>query len=223
MSDVKLYLGDCLEIMPTLEDESVDAVVTDPPYGVDASTGWSDDLYGDVAKRWNGGSIKNDKDTIMRDFIIAWIIEREIPASVFGSPRINKPHGYRGILVWDKGGGVGMGDLSFPWKPNWDEIYIYGSGWKGKRDSSVLRSNSLPRISMGRQHPHEKPTSLIIQIIKKLPKECTILDPFMGSGTTGVACVQTGRDFIGVEINSEYFEIAETRIKEAQLQLRMPF
>jgi DNA modification methylase len=121
-------------------------------------------------------------------------------------------------LVWDKGEAAGMGDLSIPWKPNYDFIYIFGRTWNGKRNSSILRSINISRISMGRMHPHEKPVSLVRQLIDKLPVECTIFDPFMGSGTTGVACVQLGRNFIGCEIDPKYFAIAEKRIKQAQLQ-----
>ena len=74
---------------------------------------------------------------------------------------------------------------------------------------------------MGRMHPHEKPISLLIQLINKLPQKCTIFDPFMGSGTTGVAAIQLGRKFIGCEIDPTYFAIAEKRIKQAQLQMRL--
>jgi len=70
-------------------------------------------------------------------------------------------------------------------------------------------------------HPTQKPINLIRRLVLKLPKGSTILDPFMGSGTTGVACVQTGRNFIGIEIEPKYYEIAEKRIAEAQLQMRM--
>ena len=73
-----------------------------------------------------------------------------------------------------------------------------------------------------RVHPTQKPVELILSIIKMLKIKGTILDPFMGSGTTGVACVQTGCNFIGIEIDPDYYAIAEKRIKEAQLQMRLP-
>ena len=212
-----LYCGDCLEIMPTLEG-GVDAVVTDPPYGIDASTGWSDDLYGEIGDRWNGGAIKNDKDTAMRDNIISWCKDVNIPLACFGSSRIIDPDGFVARLIWDKGESAGMGDLSIPWKPNYDFIHIFGNGWAGERNSSILHSANISRISMGREHPHEKPVNLLKQIIKKLPKNFTILDPFMGSGTTGVAAIQLGRRFIGIEIDPGYFEIARKRIEQAARQ-----
>lgn len=67
----------------------------------------------------------------------------------------------------------------------------------------------------GRLHPNEKPVRLLNMLLKKLPQDCTILDPFCGSGTTGVACMQTGRNFIGIEISEEYCNIARRRISEA--------
>ena len=72
-------------------------------------------------------------------------------------------------------------------------------------------------------HKSQKPIKLMIELLDKFTNEGdTILDPFMGSGTTGVACVQTGRNFIGIEIDPDYYAIAEKRIKEAQLQMRLP-
>ena len=217
---IDLRLGDCLEILPTLS--GVDAVITDPPYGVDAASGWAGDLYGNVAAVWNGGSISNDKNFAMRDFIIEWTKTRNIPLAVFGSARKEEPEGYIARLIWDKGGAAGMGDLSIPWKPDYDFIHVFGRGWAGARNSSILRAPNIPRISMGRTHPHEKPVSLMMQLIEKTPEGCTILDPFMGSGSTGVAAVKLGRNFIGCEINPDHFETAPRRIAEAQAQMVMP-
>ena len=73
-----------------------------------------------------------------------------------------------------------------------------------------------------KQHPTQKPLALIKTLVTQFTQDsCTILDPFMGSGTTGVACVQTGRNFIGIEIDPDYFAIAERRIKEAEAQPRL--
>ena len=126
-----------------------------------------------------------------------------------------KPAGVRGVLVWDKGPASGMGDLSFPWKGSWEEIYVGGKGWAGRRDEGVLKGHwVVTRASMGRTHPNEKPVSLMRDLMKKLPHGCTVLDPFMGSGTTGVACKNLNRNFIGIELDPEYFKIAEKRINE---------
>jgi DNA modification methylase len=199
-----------------MEAGSVDAVITDPPYGVDASTGWVDESF-DSEIPWNFGSIANDKDTKMRDFIVGWCVSKDVPLAVFGSARLTEPPGYLTRLIWDKGESAGMGDLSIPWKPNYDFIHVFGRGWSGDRNSSILRAVNISRISMGRQHPHEKPINLLRQLIEKCPGDL-ILDPFMGSGTTGVACMQLGRRFVGVEIDEKYFAIAERRIRLAAMQ-----
>jgi len=208
--DVKLYLGDCLEILPMLAAGSVDAVVTDPPYGTGNSSGWNG-LHGNC-------SIAGDDNTLLRDNVLR--MYSEVPAIVFGSWRIKRPEGTRAVLIWDKGGHSGMGDLSFPWKPNYEEIYIIGNGFAGRRTSSVLAHYIHPSFNASRTHPTEKPIYLMTELVDKCPAG-TILDPFMGSGTTGVACVQTGRKFIGIEICEKYFNIAVKRIQQAQLQIRM--
>jgi DNA modification methylase len=120
-----------------------------------------------------------------------------------------------------------MGDLSMPWKPSWELIYIRGNAWRGARDEGVLRGHvQVPWETQfkglgdreARSHPHQKPISLIEALLQKLPNEFTVLDPFMGSGTTGVACARLGRRFIGIEIEERYFDIACRRIEAAQRQ-----
>jgi DNA modification methylase len=108
-----------------------------------------------------------------------------------------------------------MGDLSFPWKQSFELIFVGGKGWNGFRDEGVLKNHWIvTRASMGRVHPNEKPVSLMSHIIEKAPGQ-TILDPFMGSGTTGVAAVKLGRKFIGIEIDPKYYAIAKGRIQQA--------
>ena len=213
---VTLYHGDCLEVLKTLDAGSVDVVVTDPPYGMDYHSS-ANGRFGDCA-------IDGDKTTALRDAVIQWAISLDIPCLVFGSWKATKPAQTRALLVWEKGDHVGMGDLSIPWKPNTEEVYVIGSGFTGHRGSSVLRVNALSpnffHTHEPRQHPTQKPIELLRQLIEKCPQGA-VLDPFMGSGTTGVACVQTGRNFIGIEIDRTYFEIAERRIAEAQAQMRM--
>ena len=136
--------------------------------------------------------------------------------AVFGSWKQTKPQNTKGVLIWDKGPAFGMGDLSFPWKMSWEEIYIIGNAWRGYRDEGVIRGHIVVSWeSKGRLHPNEKPVGLIKEIIQKLPKSFTIIDPFMGSGTTGVAALQLGRRFIGIELDPGYFDIAVKRISDA--------
>jgi DNA modification methylase len=212
MNTVQLHHGDCLDLLKSLPDGSVDAVVTDPPYGYAYESNY---VAPTTTAPWMNKSIAGDADTSLRDAVLAMFPIR--PWACFGSLKRPAPTGTRGTLVWDKGPASGMGDLSFPWKGSFELIFIGGRGWAGRRDEGVLKGfNVVTRKSMGRVHPNEKPVSLLMHMIEKLPEGCTVLDPFMGSGTTGVACVNTGRNFIGVEIDRGYYEIAQRRIAEAQ-------
>ena len=193
---VYLYRADCMDILPQLPDGAVDVVVTDPPYGMSYKSGWS------------GRSIKGDGDTNIRDAALsAW----SGPAIVFGRWDCPRPPKTRARLIWNKGDWPGMGDLSFPWGPSDEEIYIIGDGFTGKRSGTVIHEN---RLTGNTRHPNEKPVGLLSKLIRKSPAGC-VADPFMGSGTTGVACVKLGRSFIGIEREPRYFDIAVKRIDEA--------
>ncbi len=210
--DVMLYLGDCLEILPRIG--TVGAVVTDPPYGMNYRSGHStDDLW--VA----GDSISGDQDTSLRDAVAEW--SAGCPCLMFGTWKIAKPQKTRQCLIWNPGGALGMGALDLPWKPDHQEIYVLGTGFLGARDSGSVLSHA-PVQSMaknGRLHPTEKPLSLMLDLCRKCPGP--ILDPFMGSGTTGVACIKLGRRFIGIEKEEKYFDIACRRIEAAHKQPRL--
>lgn len=200
---VTLYCGDCREILPELG--KVDAVVTDPPYGINHASSWK--------SSWKDLPINGDLDTALRDYVIDKL---SCPWVCFATIKTRLPNSWKGCCVWDKGPASGMGDLSFPWKPSWELIFVGGAGWVGFRDEGVIRDFSVVTWeSKGRTHPNAKPVGLIEHFIKKLPNVETILDPFMGSGTTGVACVRLGRKFIGIEIEPKYFDIAVRRIEAA--------
>ena len=205
IGDCRLILGDCLEVMQTLGP--VDAVVTDPPYGIAHSSN-----YG---ASWSGRQIANDHDTSARD--AALMEARTSSFLVFGSWKRQHPAGTHTVLIWDKGDAAGMGDLSVPWKPNHEEIYVIGKGFSGERGPGILRHNNVTWESKGRAHPNAKPVSLMMDLIGKVAGE-TILDPFMGSGTTLVACAKLGRKGIGIEIDPDYFEIACKRVEDAYRQ-----
>lgn len=202
-----LYFGDCIEILSKLQ---YDCVITDPPYGMDYKSGHATDAL------WIAGkSIRGDKNPVIRDEILKRV---SCPCLVFGTWKVNRPENTRMVLIWDKGGALGMGDLDLPWKPDHEEIYVLGKGFVGNRDrGSVLRFPPVQSMAKnGRKHPNEKPVPLMKELIRKT--KGTILDPFMGSGSTGVAAIQSGRKFIGIEIEKEYFDIACQRLEIANSQ-----
>ena len=210
IGNATLYLGDCRDVLPTLG--KVDAVVTDPPYGINYCSGYATDTL------WAAGrTITNDFDVSARDS--ALVLCQDVPALVFGSRKAALPVGCRQVLIWDKGGALGMGALDLPWKPAHEEIYVLGKGFVGGRNwHSVIAHPPVQSMARnGRIHPNEKPVGLIEMLLGWCPAGC-ILDPFMGSGTTGVACARLGRRFIGVEVEPKYFDIACRRIEQAQRQ-----
>ena len=209
IGECTLFLGDCIEILSHLE--SVDSVVTDAPYGIEYKSGWATDaLWGDKRQ------IAHDETVDVRDAVIAWAGER--PQLHFGTWRAPRPKETRQVLIWDKKGALGMGALDIPWKPDHEEIYVIGKGFVGKRDcGSVIPCAPVQSMAKnGRQHPTEKPVGLMSALIRKVPG--TILDPFMGSGTTIVAAAKAGRRAIGIEIEPRYFEIACERVTTAHRQ-----
>ena len=207
---VTLHLGDCRDVIFGLG--YVHAVVTDPPYGINHSSSHG--------ASWEGTRIAGDNDTSLRDDVLSDFEN----VAAFGTWKTPPIADCKGCLVFDKGPAFGMGDLSFPWKGSWELIYVRGSIWRGKRDEGVLRGHVQVswETKLGdreaRSHPHQKPVSLCQELIRKLPIDATVLDPFMGSGTTGVASVKLGRKFIGIEIEPKYFDIACRRISEALKQ-----
>lgn len=209
---IDLLQGDCMEIMPHLEP--VCAVVTDPPYGINHSS--------NRKSSWRGTQIAGDCDTSVRDTVLAGYEE----VAAFGTWKTPPLDAARGCLVFDKGPAFGMGDLSFPWKPSFELIYIRGSGWGGSRDEGVLKGHvQVPWETQfkglgareARSHPHQKPVSLMQALLKKHIGH-RFLDPFMGSGTTLVACAKLGKSGVGIEQDPDYFDIAVRRVTEAYQQ-----
>lgn len=200
---IELYLGDCREVLPQLPISVV--VVSDPPYGISHASGHG--------ASWQNTTIANDGDTACRDWVVQW--GNGQPMALFGSWKMERPVGTRAVLIWDKGPAFGMGDLSFPWKPSWEEIYILGDGWSGHRDEGVLRGDLVVSWeSRGRTHPNEKPVTLMGRLIKKAPPHLTVLDPFVGSGSTLLAAKNYHRNAIGIEIEERYCEIAALRLSQ---------
>ncbi len=194
-SAVTIYHGDCREILPQLELPTIKLMIADPPYGQNYKSN-----YG---ASWSGTVIEGDSSTLLRDEIINFWHH---PAYVFGTWKVERPNNIRQILIWDKGPAFGMGDLSFPWKNSFEEIYVIGHlcvSWE----------------SQGRFHPNQKPLSLMTYLMNKHPAPL-ILDPFMGSGTTLRAAKDLGRKAIGIEIEEKYCEIAARRMGQEVLDFK---
>lgn len=214
IGNAELWHGDIVDMREQRELWSHDALITDPPYGMNYKSGYATDAL------WKAGdAIYGDLDTFARNFAISQFRWRM--ALVFGTWKVERPAGTRMVLVWDKGGALGMGDLSLPWKPDHEEIYVLGTGFVGARDcGSVVQHPPVQSMAKnGRVHPTEKPLGLMLKLLRKTAG--TVLDPFMGSGTTGVACIQMGRQFTGIERERKYFDIACERILRAQAQGQM--
>lgn len=198
----KLFLGDCRDILPTLP--KVDAVVTDPPYGFLAGSS------GHGAGKLKGRKLNvanTDWDVAPESsFIAHQVVEHGKDAIVWGGNYFSLPP-CRGMLVWDK---------QQPW-PNFSAAEL---AWTTlDRPCAMYRlSSSLADKGENNAHPTVKPLELMKWCLGFLPDAQTILDPYMGSGTTGVAAVQMGRDFIGIEREERYFDIACRRIEAAQRQ-----
>jgi DNA modification methylase len=199
---VTIYHGDSRAILPTIA-MVCSVVVTDPPYGCSATTSHGG--------KFDGFEIAGDRDTTARDWLIT--ATSMMPMVMLGSPRIERPK-CRQVLIWSKGEHTGMGDLDFPWKPDFEEIYIFGDGFSGPRTSSVLQFNA--DTSSRRSHPTEKPEGLMRALIAKCPSGI-VLDPFMGSGTTLEAAKRIGRASIGIELEERYCEIAAKRCAQGVL------
>lgn len=205
-----IYHGDCREI--DAWDIAGGVMVTDPPYGMAHRSGKSG-AFGDCR-------IVGDETPDTRDEVLAKWSPR--PALVFGRWSVPKPFGTKATLIWDKGDLIGMGDLSLPWGPSTEEIYVLGTGFVGKRGRSVLRYQGIGPYQQARGervHPTQKPISVLLDLISKCPPLATIVDPFMGSGTTLRAAKDLGRTAIGVEIEERYCEIAANRLAQEVLPL----
>ncbi len=208
----RLILGDCLQVMPTLG--RLDAVVTDPPYGINLNTDnsrFSGGNAASVSRRGNGvgpaGGKKIANDAAPFD-----------PSPIIGAGKQHIVWGWNNYpdklpagacLVWikrnDEAFGSFLSDAELAWMSKGHGVYC-------RRD---LSNNG---IALERVHPTQKPVALMEWCLGFLPDAKTILDPFMGSGTTLVACQRMGRHGTGIELDPDYFEIACRRVDEAARQ-----
>ena len=210
VSDVQLHLGDCLEVMKGIPDGSVDAVIADPPYGIAHPTNYASRQRAALAPCRDYPPVYGDDQPFDPTPWLQW------PCCLWGAnyfaDRLPPTSGW---LVWDKlrPDTLDQATCELAWTSFVKGVRRFQYRWNG-----MIRDGNEEL-----HHPTQKPIALVRWILAlKWTPPGTILDPYMGSGTTGVACVQTGRNFIGIEIDPTYFEIAQKRIAEAQLQMRMP-
>lgn len=196
-----LYHGDCLAILPTLEAGSVDAVVTDPPYGVGLDYASFDDTQENVSA------------------LAAAVLPemRRVGRVVALTPGNSRQHMW-GVPSWTMCWFYGGGANYSPWGFNcWQPVMVWGkdpylAAGMGCRADALNLNEPAKRNG----HPCPKPIGFVRWLVERVTvaEDQTILDPFLGSGTTGVACVKTNRRFIGVEIEERYCEIAAKRIEK---------
>lgn len=244
IGDATLYLGDCLEVLPELEE--VSGIITDPPYSsggtfrVDRTRSTKDKYIGggyaaDSAALYRPEFAGDNKD---QRAYLAWcgiwlsyclrIAPAGAVAALFTDWRQLPTTtdaiqaggwSWRGIAVWDK---TEAARPQKGWFRNQCEYVVWGS-----KGAMLEGGECLPGVfrqavlSEGKEHIAGKPTGVMDGIVRIIPAGGVVLDPFMGSGTTGIAAVNSGRKFVGVEIDPHYFDVACERIAAAYAQGRL--
>jgi DNA modification methylase len=201
IGDAILYLADCRDVLPTLA--KVDAVVTDPPYGIgkdgqDCSSGGHGGRKAYEFRGWD----KSRPDAETFRLMLAAASNHIIWGGNYFADML-PPTGK--WLVWDKGQRINQSDGELAWTCFDGALRIF-------------EMNRVALLLEGAVHPTQKPVEVMVWSLQHVPNAVTILDPFMGSGTTGVACIKLGRQFIGIERDELYFDIACRRIEKARLQ-----
>ena len=212
----KLYKGDCLEVMDKLikQNVKVDAIITDPPYGIDYRSNYRKEKY---------EKISNDNDlSFLDDFFQKCdkLLKDDTHIYCFCSWHhidkfkiaFEKYFTLKNVIVWEKNN-TSMGDLKGSYAPKHEFILFGHKGRRlrnGKRLPDILQANRTGN----KLHPTQKPINLLQIFIEQSSNENEIiLDPFMGSGSTGVAALNTNRKFIGIELDRKYFNIAKDRLE----------
>jgi len=244
----ELYLGDCLEILPTLG--GVDAVITDPPYSSGGFT--RGDRALETSKKYQSAGLQKYHENFSGDnkdqrswimWMSIWIGAalrvsnpgaafclftdwRQLPATTDALQSGGAV--WRGIAVWDKVHSRPVPDRF----RSQAEYIVWGTNGPREHNSRFGADDAayLPGVFQcmaptgnERQHSTQKPVRLMKNILGIAKHGETVLDPFMGSGTTGVACAETGRKFMGIEISEKYFDIACRRIEAATAQGKFNF
>lgn len=218
---VTLHCGDCREILPTLDLSGL-AVCSDPPYGIGYQRG-----SGGAGWKTTGGGRAKRETAHSNDAAIVGDESPFDPTPFLGAGDVilwggnhfaaRLPHGR--WLAWDKLAGVppfdDFSDVEFAWRKGRGKDRLFSLLWKG------LLQDQRGGQREKRVHPTQKPEALMVWCVGLIDPALPVLDPYMGSGTTGVACVRLGRRFIGIEIEPRYFEIACRRIEAETRQARL--
>ena len=223
IGDATLYLGDCMEILPTLD--KVDAVITDPPYNHKHMDGGG---FASAKKFYAGGSIDFISNFVLAEFesalfgasdqFVAFCSRDLVPDWIAFA---KQKYGNFDLHIWHKTNAIPF--TCNTWKNDIEYIVL---GWSKKKHQPAPQDQKnktfISSICTDNFHPTSKPVALMSKYCKVLgPAGGIVLDPFMGSGTTGVAAIQLGRKFIGIEREIKYFDIACKRIEQASKQVDM--
>jgi len=207
IGNATLYLGDCREILPTLP--KVDLVLTDPPYGIGAGSGTGGN---NAAKAKDYGPDTWDKSTPP-----AWLFglmqEMSKHQIIYGGNYFVLPPSSC-WLVWDKDNSGNFADAELAWTNLQKAVRLKKYRWNGMLQEDMKNKEI-------REHPTQKPVPVMEWCLTHVPDAITVADPFMGSGTTGVACANMGKTFYGIEREPKYFDIACRRIEQAYAQQRL--
>lgn len=220
IGNATLYCGDCMEIMPTLG--KVDAVITDPPYGISYVSAWRTSGHTTMLVNDDNAPVEavTGMAQILKDGGAMYLATRFDVSFPWVQAITDAGLTLKTPIFWDKGNHT-SGDLEGDYGAQ-VEIFIFAHKGRhllrGKRHGNLWR-HSRPTAG---EHPTPKPVELMQRMIQSsTDKDGTVFDGFMGSGTTGVACMNLDRKFIGIEIDRRYFDIACERIERAQQQLKL--
>jgi site-specific DNA-methyltransferase (adenine-specific) len=218
----QIICGDCLEVMKQIDNDSVDMILTDPPYGMNFQSNYRkekhDKIIGDNNLEWIHEFVQQSY-RVSRENTAHYIFCSFHCIDIF-KQAFQKLFTIKNILVWEKNN-TSMGDLAADFAPKVEFVLFVQKGRKlinGKRDPNIFKFNRTGNNF----HPTEKPVSMFSYLITKFSdKQNTVLDPFVGSGTTAIACINTGRNFIGIEKEQKYVDIANKRIEQTKRQLSL--
>lgn len=211
-----------MELMSRIQSKSIDLLLTDPPFGMDFQSNYRkvkhEKIKGDVSLDWFPKWIKEIK-RVMKEDAHLYIFCSFHKVDVF-KQEIEKYFNVKNILIWEKNN-TGMGDLYGDYAPKYEMIIFCSNGnkkLKGRRDSNIIKAKKTGN----EHHPTEKPINLMEYFIEKSSDvDDLVMDCFSGSGSTAIACHNTNRNFIGCEINTDFFKTSMQRIKNHQSQTKL--